>query len=349
MLKEMKRAGVSAFARAGMDRFAVRLHAGEALVLVYHAIVDQEKDEPFRYHHTISEFEAHLDWLGAHCTAVGLADFARWKHGGSRPPKPPVLLTFDDGYRNNATLAAPLLRRKGFPAAFFIASGYIDGTRALWPDEVFSRVLAWRGTSLEDPEGIAHSVPETQAARQLLAFAMVEACKKCSDVRRREFIAYLASGTPQCDPMPDPAVQEFMSWKDVRSLCADGFDIGSHTVTHPILSNLGPERLWEELMESRTAIEKQTGLPCTALAYPNGRPGDIGERVLAATAEAGYDFAFTVSNRWCSRGRDRLQIDRIGSPGHSNVATFALHASGCRRWFTRMPNERADYGASDKA
>ena len=71
MLKEIKKAGVSAFARAGIDGLGVRLHAGDALVLVYHAILDEEKGEPFRYHHTIDEFEAHLDWLGAHCTPVG--------------------------------------------------------------------------------------------------------------------------------------------------------------------------------------------------------------------------------------------------------------------------------------
>jgi peptidoglycan/xylan/chitin deacetylase (PgdA/CDA1 family) len=335
MIKEMKRAGVSAFARAGMDSLAVRLHAGDALILVYHAIVSREKDEPFRYHHTISEFETHLDWLGAHCTPVGLADFARWKHGGFSPSKPPVLLTFDDGYRNNATLAAPLLRRKGFPAVFFITSGHIDDTRVLWPDEVFARVLAWNANSIQNPQGESHPVPETQAARQTLALRLVEACKNCSDVRRREFLAYLATGAPHCDPLLDPAVQQFMTWNDVRALVADGFDLGSHTVTHPILSNLNPERLWEELIESRTAIETQTGVACTALAYPNGRTRDITERVLAATAEAGYDFAFTVSNRWCPRNRDTLQIDRISPPGHSNVATFALHASGCRQWLTR--------------
>lgn len=342
MLREMKRVGVSAFAWAGVDRFALRLHAGECLVLAYHAIVNGEKDEPFRYHHTIEEFEAHLDWLGKHCTPVALADFTRWKHEEFKPSKPPVLLTFDDGYRNNATLAAPLLRRKGFPAAFFIASGYIGDTRALWPDEVFARILAWHETSLKDPEGRIHHVPETRGARQPLAAAMVEACKKCPDVSRREFVEYLASGTPQCDPMPDPAVQAFMSWNEVRSLADDGFDIGSHTITHPILSSIEPERLRKELTESRLAIERQTGRKCTALAYPNGRSGDIGERVLAATAEAGYDLAFTVSNRWYSRERDALQIDRIGPPGHSNVSTFALHASGCRQWYSA-------FGASDKA
>ncbi|HEY6298587.1 MAG TPA: polysaccharide deacetylase family protein [Candidatus Binatus sp.] len=333
MLKEMiKKVGVSAFARVGIDRLAVRLHARDALVLVYHAILSEAKDEPFRYHHTIDEFEAHLDWLGANCTPVGLADFARWKLGEWQPRKPPILLTFDDGYRNNAALAAPLLIKKGFPALFFIVSGYVDGARVLWPDEVFSRVLAWTGTSLDDPNGTV-LVPESQEARRTLALSVVEACKNSTDARRREFMAYLARETPQCDPLLDPGVQAFMTWNDVRALSAAGFDLGSHTVTHPILSNLEPEQLREELLESRAAIEMQTGLQCTALAYPNGLSRDFSDLVVAATAQAGYDFAFTVSNRWCLRARDPLRLDRVGSPGHRDIATFALHASGCRRWF----------------
>lgn len=333
MLEELKRAGIAAFTQAGIDRFALRLHTRDALVLSYHAIVNEEKDEPFRYYHTIDEFEAHLDWLGLHCTPVGLEDFARWKRGEFRPSKPPVLVTFDDGYRNNCTVAAPLLSRKGFPALFFITCGYIESTRVLWPDEVFSRVVTWPWTSLEAPDGRVYDLTDAQEGRQAVALRLVEACKNCTDARRREFVEYLARETPQCEPLRDPISQDFMTWDDVRDLAAAGFDLGSHTVTHPILSSLEPEALWDELVASRAMIEAQTELPCTALAYPNGRSRDIADRVLATAAEVGYDFAFTVSNRWCSRTRDNLRLDRVAPPGHSNSATFALHASGCRQWF----------------
>ena len=340
VLSLVKKSALSGFALAGIDRLAVSLHTRDALVLVYHAILTREHSEPFRYHHTVTEFEAHLDWLGVRCTPVGLADFTRWKRGDWQPRRPPVLITFDDGFRNNATLAAPILSRKGFPALFCIASGYIGGDRVLWPDEVFSRVLAWTAASLESPDGAVHAVPESPPAREALALSIVEACKTCNDGRRREFLAYLARATPHADTIIDSAVQEFMSWDDVRALAAAGFDLGSHTMTHPILSQLSPEDLRRELCESRALIEAQTRLECKALAYPNGRSRDIAENVFAATAEAGYDLAFTVSNQWCARTRDPFQLDRISPPGHSSLATFGFHASGCRNWLHRLTNGR---------
>jgi peptidoglycan/xylan/chitin deacetylase (PgdA/CDA1 family) len=332
MIGSLKRLTLSAFAGIGLDRLAVSLHTDQALVVAYHAILTEEKREPFRYHHTIGEFETHLDWLATRCEPVNLAEFERWLRGDWKPRRPPVLMTFDDGYLNTATVAAPILTRKGFPAVFFITSGYIEGARVLWPDEVFARVCAWNGAALQDPGGRTLTVPKELAARERMALSIVEALKNCNDVHRSEFIGYLARETPYCDPAQDPAVQEFMSWNDVRALAAAGFDLGSHTVSHPILSNISQDRLRQELRESRAAIERETGLPCKALSYPNGRRRDISDLVVSETAEAGYDLAFTGSNRWCNRKRDRLRLDRIASPGHTNAATFAFHASGLRHW-----------------
>ena len=338
MTGAFKKHALSAFARGGFDRACISLHGRDALVLVYHSIVAEEKPEPFRYHHTVAEFEDHLDWLSSRCTPVTLADFARWKRGDWRPRRPPVLVTFDDGYRNNATVAAPLLKRKGIPAVFFLASGYVAGDRVLWPDEVFARVAEWRSTTLDGPDAATQAIPLDRAAREAVATAIVEQCKNISDTRRREFIAYLACETPECDPAADVEVQSFMSWEEARALGASGFDLGSHTVTHPILASLSLEELSRELRESRAAIEARTGQQCIALAYPNGRARDIGASVLAEVAGAGYEYAFTVSNRWCRRTAEPFQLDRISPPGHADLPTFAVHASGFREWLRSAAN-----------
>jgi peptidoglycan/xylan/chitin deacetylase (PgdA/CDA1 family) len=211
----------------------------------------------------------------------------------------------------------------------------MDGERVLWPDEVFARVLAWTKTSLEDPAGTVHELPGQPEGRATAALAIVEACKNCSDARRRGFMAYLAQETQHCDPLRDREAQTFMSWDDARGLANAGFDLGSHTVSHPILSNISRQQVRKELRESRATIEARAGAPCRALAYPNGRSRDIGKLVLAETAEAGYEFAFIVSNRWCRRTGNPLELDRILPPGHSSLPAFALHASGWRQWLSQ--------------
>lgn len=85
-----------------------------------------------------------------------------------------------------------------------------------------------------------------------------------------------------------------LGWDDLGRLSDSGWEIGSHTRTHPHLSRVGPEALHEELTESRRACEEHIGRRCRSVAYPYG---DVDERVLAATADAGYEYgaALTVS------------------------------------------------------
>lgn len=98
-----------------------------------------------------------------------------------------------------------------------------------------------------------------------------------------------------------------MSWDQLRGLAAEGWEIGSHSGSHPRLTQLTGEQLDGELRRSRSACERELGRPCRSLAYPYG---DVDDRVVAAAARAGYAAAATLPRR-LERG-DALRIARIG-------------------------------------
>jgi len=82
-----------------------------------------------------------------------------------------------------------------------------------------------------------------------------------------------------------------MSWEQLGELADDGWEVGSHTCSHPRLSRLGEAGIAAELSRSRQLCEERLGRPCTSLAYPYS---DYDERVVAAAAAAGYRFAVSV-------------------------------------------------------
>lgn len=328
----LRRSIVTTLERSGVFEFLTRrLHRRSLLVLAYHSILEQELPQPFRYHHTAREFAAQLEWLGRNCEPVGLDGVRKWIAGQWRPAKPPVLITFDDGYRNNSTIAAGLLKQKGMPAVFFLSTDYIGRDRVLWPDILFARIAGWTAGSLRLPEGGEVEVPAPGDARIPLAFRVLQSAKDSPEEKRLAYLDYLASQTPEVNVKPWPQAQDFMSWDEARAMARLGFDLGSHTVTHPILSRIDPQQLHRELSESRGKVEAETGSRCIAIAYPNGTSRDYNSAVLAATREAGYEFGFTVSERWCDPPADPLAIDRIPPPGHTSLSTFAFHASGAMR------------------
>ena len=85
-----------------------------------------------------------------------------------------------------------------------------------------------------------------------------------------------------------------LSWNDLRALADEGWEIGSHTVTHPRLTALGPEEVRIEVRESKARIEAELGRPCSSFAYPWGL---VDEDVEQEVRDAGYEVAFTVPRR----------------------------------------------------
>lgn len=106
-----------------------------------------------------------------------------------------------------------------------------------------------------------------------------------------------------------PHEQELMpmSWTELRGLAEAGWEIGSHTVSHPHLTHLDDASLDEELTRSKAACELQIARPCASLAYPYG---DLDDRVVAAAARAGYETGAALPRRLNSRAA--LEWPRTG-------------------------------------
>jgi peptidoglycan/xylan/chitin deacetylase (PgdA/CDA1 family) len=121
---------------------------------------------------------------------------------------------------------------------------------------------------------------------------------------------------------PDEHEMMPMSWAQLRTLAADGWEIGSHTGSHPHLTTIGDDALARELERSKAACEQNLDGPCTSIAYPYG---DLDDRVVAATAEAGYSVAAAMPRRLQSR--EPLEWPRIGVYRRDQDARFRLKVS----------------------
>jgi peptidoglycan/xylan/chitin deacetylase (PgdA/CDA1 family) len=113
-----------------------------------------------------------------------------------------------------------------------------------------------------------------------------------------------------------------MAWEQLGVLLAAGWEVGSHTCSHPRLTALDDAALAAELSESRGRCEQQLGVACRSLAYPYG---DHDDRVVEATRVAGYEAALTVPDSL--RALDPLRWPRIGVYHHENAVTFRAKIS----------------------
>jgi peptidoglycan/xylan/chitin deacetylase (PgdA/CDA1 family) len=112
-----------------------------------------------------------------------------------------------------------------------------------------------------------------------------------------------------------------MSWDTARSLAAEGFHCGAHSLTHPRLAGLDDARLKPELVEARRRIEDELGESIVHLAYPYGSFDDT---VQAAAAEAGYVTACSTHPGRSGAGDDLLALHRVSVYGHDSLLDFAF-------------------------
>jgi peptidoglycan/xylan/chitin deacetylase (PgdA/CDA1 family) len=270
--------------------------AGLLTVLTYHR-VDEPDRHPERATGLLSAtpegFDAQLDVVAGSCTVVSLDDVLAVREGRADLPPRAVLLTFDDAYDDFAEVAWPLLRHHGLPVTLFVPTAFPDAPdQAFWWDRLHDALARTCAPALDSPLGrlpLGTPAERAAAARALRSFVKsrpheeamghVEALLEDLEVRDR----------------PSPV----LGWDRLRALAADGVALAPHSRTHPLLTRVGPDRLAEEVVGSRSDLERELGSAPPAFAYPSGANDDA---VIAAVAAAGYRVAFTTA-----RGNESVQ------------------------------------------
>jgi peptidoglycan/xylan/chitin deacetylase (PgdA/CDA1 family) len=140
------------------------------------------------------------------------------------------------------------------------------------------------------------------ALRELGVPSTIFACSDFADGGRPLAVPELA---PQAEALPHELAT--MGWDELRAHVRDGVEIGSHTVSHARLTDVGDAELARELTESRARIEDELGVPCRFVAYPYGAQDG---RVRRAARRAGYEAAFALRSE--PRPVDRFAVPRVG-------------------------------------
>jgi len=284
------------------------------VLLLYHGVPEQPVGPVFG-----AVFDAHVLFLKQHFDLVSPDAVT---HRRAPHDSPQVLLTFDDGFRNNAEVAAPILRKHQVPALFFVSSRHATPGRYLW----FSYLAA-----------LEESFPHNGFSFRGTFFDMSLARREASVRRLRAMLLRLR---PHPAAMYDaierelPRLEEFVSEQQladrytgmtavpVATLAADPlFSIGVHTVDHPFLTLCEPAEMARQVEDNRTWIESATGRRCDSIAYPGG---EYNRDVLEYCRDAGFNRGYAVASRFESRSP--LEVSRIGIYSEStDILHFKIH------------------------
>ena len=240
---------------------------------------------------------------------VGLEDYLSGRTS-TASVRPLVTLSFDDGFKDNQEVVSDILYKKGIPASFYVVTDCISKNIPTWTYR-----LDYLMTQTQRLDYVLEGLNSTEYKENL---------KFSSQVKLFEFVKWLKPHLKKqslvvrenilyqiYDQIKDVELPKvMMNWDDVRSLHQEGFTVGSHSATHPMLGHIEDEkRLYAELRESALEIEKQIGIFPETISYPNGSYNPM---VMELAKKAGYKYGLAVNQKFYNTETDKLfEIPRL--------------------------------------
>jgi peptidoglycan/xylan/chitin deacetylase (PgdA/CDA1 family) len=278
---------------------------GRLSILIFHRVL-AETDPLFPGEPSAAQFDKLCAHLRARFEVLPLSEAVTRLQQGSLPAGA-LAITFDDGYADNLSIAAPILRKHHLPATLFIATGYLDGG-CMWNDKLIEAFRSTRNSEIDLRDlGLETYSVESIADRRAGIDRVIDATKYLSLAERdarADHVLRAAGATAPRKLMLDST--------SVNTLASLGVDVGVHTVNHPILARTSSDQAWEEIVESKRRLEELTGKSMRLFAYPNGKPGqDYSREHVSMVQQAGFDAA--VSTAWgpATRQSDIFQLPRF--------------------------------------
>jgi len=264
-------------------------------ILNYHRVSPWDENVNLTFKPNLSAspemFESQMDYMNQHFNIISEADLVTWLNGGDDLPLNAALITFDDGYQDNYQYAYPILKERNLGATIFLTTNFLDEDFIFYWDLAAYCIHKTKKKVVEISRlgefswqnGEEYSVIQ-EIVNRIKYLSPMEIPKVLAELSERLGV--------EVDENYFKTLS--LSWDQVLEMANNGIDIGSHTVSHPILSNIPVERAQIEISESKNRIEEILRKDVQSIAYPNGQVGDYTNKVVSLVRESGYKIAYSL-------------------------------------------------------
>jgi peptidoglycan/xylan/chitin deacetylase (PgdA/CDA1 family) len=281
---------------------------GRLSILILHRVLPVA-DSLFPAEMDAQHFDEVCRWVKSWFTVLPLDEAANRLRSRTLPDRA-LAISFDDGYADNRVVAMPILNRHALTATFFIATGFLDGGR-MWNDTLVESIRRSpsRSLDLRQLRGVSLGVYTlgTVGDRRTAIQAIIQRTMYLPPGERELIVNEIAERAGVELP-----IDLMMTSRQVQELRSAGMQIGAHTVSHPILSNLDPAAVRKEMTQSKVFLEDLLGERVSLFAYPSGKPGrDYTAADVNIAREVGFDAAFCTAWGAADCASDSFQLPRF--------------------------------------
>lgn len=291
-----------------------RLSDAALAIFLFHGVIrsnDCAVRNYTRKHLDVMYFESIVQQLKAHGNPVSMDQVRGYYEKGDALPPRGFAITFDDGFENNLTTAAPVLLKHGVPATFYVTTGFVDSNRMGWIDRIeYAFEMRPRGT-LRLPWGERSF--QTDDERKALLNEIRSRVKRDPGVDCDTFASDVQDqlGVPITVTSDHPLDQK-LRWDQVKVLASEpSFVVAGHSHTHRILEHLPDRELEHEIDTSMRLLQDKAGVRSVHYSYPEGLSFCYSDRVINLLRQRGIRCCPTAEDGVNGPGADLFRLKRI--------------------------------------
>jgi len=236
------------------------------------------------------QFDEQLRYLKTDFDVVGIGDLPAVL--GKRAGRS-VLITFDDGYRDNYEVAFRQLKSHRLTAGFFVTTGFLDAPRLPWWDEIAWMVRSSHKASIDVTPFAAAPVAFDTPDRERAIRILLRLYKTMPTAMTERYMETLASATGSGRYEGRHIESLWMTWDMVREMRAHGMWIGGHTVDHTILAQMDADGQRSQIAGCAARLKAELGSPMASFSYPVGGPRAFNQTTRECLRECEVEYAFS--------------------------------------------------------
>jgi peptidoglycan/xylan/chitin deacetylase (PgdA/CDA1 family) len=290
------------------------------IILLYHRIVDDSSrylNKGAAVHHHIKDFKREMAYFKRNFQIVSMDEVASHMRLGEGFKRPSIAITFDDGYLDNYILAYPVLKQHGVPATIYLTTGLVGTLDGIWTEQIGLAFLETKKDYFHFPALFGdRAIPiKTKEEKEQANSNVSEALKLKPDNKRKELMQELFEVLEVNEESGRHFEERMMlNWEEVKEMRKDGITIGSHSHTHPILSQMSSEKAKEEILNSKKVVERDVDMEVKHFSFPNGREEDFSEELKDYCREIGFEsICSVVYGPYNASKKDPFALERVAA------------------------------------
>lgn len=294
---------------------AARLQESGVAIFLFHGVIPEQTHPIRNYtrkHLTRARFEEVLDELCRSGTPVSMDAVLDWTRGSGALPPRAFAVTFDDGFENNYSVAAPVLECRRVPCAFYVTTGFVDAGRMSWIDRIEHAFEITTRVALDPPFGRPGAAAASPEEKCLWLDRIRSIVKSDRTTAPDEWADRICGKLGVADARPDPWLDKKLSWSQVEELAGNGlFTVGGHGHSHRILSFMNANELTDEIQTSLRLLNSRLKKPVRHYSYPEGREDCYSGDVVRALKQFGVACCPTAIDGINPPGTNPFHLKRI--------------------------------------